>query len=393
MQTSARFGINYPSADRSDTADVPRDFASVVAGIEIAAMYSQGTLALRPTSTPGSPGKQGRFYMATDQTPHALYYDFGTGWDSVGSLGAGSVGTTQLADGAVTTIKIADGAVTGGAAGAGVKIAGATITHDNIVAATIRATELAAALQPSLGAGAGTEALRALGTGAGTAAAGTHASQHGAAGADPLDPVIATIPVGGVIDWPWASGSIPAWSSLPYGEAIAQAGHTTLTNLDTASGHPHGVSAGNIVLPDYRGRVGVGKDDMGGTAANRITVAVSGVSGATLGAVFGAEGITLTTGQLPAHNHAVTGAPGFSDPQHQHGINTWTSGSGAGSSGHVQDDTQAGPINLGITTNTAFQPTGISTSVGSLGTANAGSGSAHQNTQPSIIVNKIMRVV
>lgn len=83
MQTSTRYGVLYPSADRSDSADVPRDFIAVVGGLERTAMYGQGTLAGRPISSPGTPGIQGRFYMATDQSPHALYYDYGTGWDSV----------------------------------------------------------------------------------------------------------------------------------------------------------------------------------------------------------------------------------------------------------------------------------------------------------------------
>jgi hypothetical protein len=144
------------------------------------AMYTQGTLASRPTSTSGSPGKTGRIYYGTD-TLH-LYYDFGTGWADIGP----------------SSTAIPDGSITGGPAGLGVKIAAATITHDNVVAGTIRgggneisagtvaAADISATLKPSGGAGSGTESLRALGTAAGTAAAGTHASQHSRTGADPL---------------------------------------------------------------------------------------------------------------------------------------------------------------------------------------------------------------
>lgn len=89
MQVSARFGVNYPNADRSDSADVPRDFLSMVTGLEKAVRYGQGTLAARPVSTAGTPGIQGRVYMVTDQTPHVLYYDFGTGWDLVGAPTSG----------------------------------------------------------------------------------------------------------------------------------------------------------------------------------------------------------------------------------------------------------------------------------------------------------------
>jgi hypothetical protein len=110
MLQSARFKVNYPQADRSDSADVPRDFIAQVGGLEQAVLWGgQGTLAARPTSTAGTPGIQGRVYLATDQTPHILYYDYGTGWDAIGALTAGSVGTTQLADAGVTEPKLAPG--------------------------------------------------------------------------------------------------------------------------------------------------------------------------------------------------------------------------------------------------------------------------------------------
>jgi hypothetical protein len=40
--------------------------------------YSQGTLASRPISTAGSPGKAGRLYYATDVK--TLFVDTGTSW-------------------------------------------------------------------------------------------------------------------------------------------------------------------------------------------------------------------------------------------------------------------------------------------------------------------------
>lgn len=176
MLTSARRGILYPNPLRGDSADVPRDIGAVIAALEADVIYGQGTLAARPTSSGGSPGIQGRVYMATDQTPHAFYYDFGTGWDAIGSLAAGSVGTTQLADGSVT----------GGAAGAGVKIAALTITHDNIVAGTIRTNEILdgtilpadlapASFYPTSGLANGSEGMRAIGSGGSQVVAGNDA--------------------------------------------------------------------------------------------------------------------------------------------------------------------------------------------------------------------------
>lgn len=56
------------------------------------------------------------------------------------------------------------------------------------------------------------------------------------------------------------------------------------------------------VLPDLRGRVAVGRDNMGVGAANRVTAA-SGITGSSLGAAGGSETHVLTVSQLPAHTH------------------------------------------------------------------------------------------
>ncbi|MES1977316.1 MAG: hypothetical protein V4451_04725 [Pseudomonadota bacterium] len=112
-----------------------------------------------------------------------------------------------------------------------------------------------------------------------------------------------------------------------------------------------------LPTPDRRGRVDVGKDDMGGTAANRITNAGSGVVGTTLGATGGAETHTLTTAQLANHPHGQNYGSNFGTSG---GSPIGASGSLAGSSGYD--------------------------------TATAGSGSAHNNTQPSNVTNKIIKL-
>lgn len=206
-----------------------------------------------------------------------------------------------------------------------------------------------------------------------------------------LTSAVSVIPVGGIIDWPWAAGSVPSWAALPAGQAISRSTFSALFTLANTTGltvYGSGDGSTSFNVPDYRGRFGVGKDDMGGTAAGRITAAISGVAGTTLGAVFGSEGITLTTAQLPAHNHGITGTPGLSDPGHAHNI----AGYGGGSGG-LNGITFNGGTAVNQTSGVVFTATtGISVSAGSLGTSNAGSGSVHQNTQPSIVVNKIIRV-
>lgn len=124
----------------------------------------------------------------------------------------------------------------------------------------------------------------------------------------------AIVPLGAILDWPYASGSIPTWALLPYGQLVGRVAYAGLHTLASAAGYPHGSGNGTTTfgLPDLRGRVLAGKDDMGGTAANRITAAISGTAGTILGATIGAEGATISTVQLPAHNHAITGNPSIS---------------------------------------------------------------------------------
>ena len=58
-----------------------------------------------------------------------------------------------------------------------------------------------------------------------------------------------------------------------------------------------------LPLPDLRGSALVGADNMGGTSANRITNAGSGIVGSSLGARGGSETKVLITANLPSHSH------------------------------------------------------------------------------------------
>lgn len=171
--TTARLGIVTPLGTEAPNTDLA--YKTIADAVDaVAAIFGQGTFAARPVSTPGSPGKQGRFYIVTSGAEIGqIHYDYGTGWfhlnpdqtpaaDSITAamLQADSVGASEIQTDAVGSAEIVAGAVT--------------------------ASEIANALKPSAGAGAATEALRALGTAAGLAAAGTHAAQHARSGADPL---------------------------------------------------------------------------------------------------------------------------------------------------------------------------------------------------------------
>lgn len=204
---------------------------------------------------------------------------------------------------------------------------------------------------------------------------------------------------------PFAGSVAPDGWMLCYGQAVSR---TAYAHLFAVIGTTYGAGDGSTTfnLPDLRGRVPAGKDNMGGTAASRLA---SSVSGSTLGAVGGSETTVLTTAHMPAHSHGVNDpghAHGVSDPGHAHGVTdpghfhaydriTASQPSGSGVSNTTSTTNNA-------TTNTGAKTTGISingaaTGIAVVGAATgistqiAGSGSAHNITQPTIVLNHIIK--
>lgn len=122
-----------------------------------------------------------------------------------------------------------------------------------------------------------------------------------------------TVPAGAVM--PYAGASAPTGWILCYGQAVSR---STYATLFTAISTTYGVGDGSTTfnLPDLRGRVAAGKDDMGGASANRLTNQSGGLNGDTLGATGGSETHQLTEAELPSFTQrdpAVTVNPAFGD--------------------------------------------------------------------------------
>ncbi len=146
-------------------------------------------------------------------------------------------------------------------------------------------------------------------------------------------------------------------------------------------------------VPDARGRVVAGKDDMGGSAASRLTSGGSGVDGATLGASGGAQTHTLITAEIPAHLHASgTLATGTTGSTHTHNVNSSIIGSSSHS--HSDNNRVSGGVSGGnVLADNAANTTGSTHTHNITGSvANTGGGGAHQNTQPTLIMNIIIKL-
>jgi microcystin-dependent protein len=112
------------------------------------------------------------------------------------------------------------------------------------------------------------------------------------------------IPVGGLM--PYLGSSAPNSSFvLPYGQAISRTTYATLFALTgTAFGTGDGVTTFNV--PDMRGRVPYGLDNMGGSASGRMTSLSGGIDGTTIGANGGSQNVTLGQANLPNVTLTVT---------------------------------------------------------------------------------------
>lgn len=131
-----------------------------------------------------------------------------------------------------------------------------------------------------------------------------------------------------------------------------------------------------VKLPDRRGRVSAGKDDMGGTTANRLTSgSKAGIDGTTLGDSGGSEEHALTEAELPQID--IDDLMNFNDPNHDHGGTAGSFGTGyePGGLGPPARNNQSPSSSTGIT----------------ISFDTFGSDEAHTNVQPTYVNNFIIK--
>lgn len=224
-------------------------------------------------------------------------------------------------------------------------------------------------------------------------------------------------PVGSVIAF--AGSSAPTGWLLCAGQAVSR---TTYASLFALIGTTYGSGDGSTTfnLPDLRGRVIVALDNMGGSDAGRLDVTN------TLGGSGGTQNHTLTEAQLPSHSHTDGTLTAAAGGAHQHTYSGTVSDAGAHNHALLMGKVQASTYldlanytaggstiqNEGIGTNTYNH--NQNTTIGGVGnhnhtfsgstssasthehditgsTGSTGSGSAHNNMQPYLLMNHIIK--
>lgn len=219
----------------------------------------------------------------------------------------------------------------------------------------------------------------------------------------------------GVI-FPFAGSSAPSGFLLCFGQAVSR---TTYANLFAAIGTSFGVGDGSTTfnLPDTRGRVLAGKDDMGGTAAGNLNAILSGTTSAGSAIITGLSSTSgLSIGMKAIGANIPSGRTIQSiDSASQVTLNSGTSvtagtatirfgivdGATLGDTGgddihtlttpQIPDHTHTVQAQSASSVNAGTFNTAMNTGGTTLTSSSTGGGQAHPNVQPTIIVNYIIK--
>lgn len=180
---------------------------------------------------------------------------------------------------------------------------------------------------------------------------------------------------------PFAGPTEPTGWLFCFGQLISR---TTYAGLFSAIGTTYGVGDGSttFALPDLRGRAIAGLDNMGGSDAGRLDWAN------TLGTTGGAQTHTLTESELASHTHTQNAHNhGITDPTHRHAIVTKDY-----AGGFANEPLTKGLYGSTGSTVTEYAATGISINNATATNQNTGGGAAHNNMQPTILLNYIIKI-
>jgi microcystin-dependent protein len=181
---------------------------------------------------------------------------------------------------------------------------------------------------------------------------------------------------------PWTFSTAPPLWVLCFGQTLSRTTYAdlwALAQIEIANGltlFNNGDGSTTFGVPDMRGRVPAGKDDMGGSSAFRLTSAVMTPDGQHLGATGGAQNKTLVTANLPAYTPSGSVA-GTVPIQGAYAIGGFVSGS-------VITTAAAEGINNGGATSLPFNAAIFT------GSAQGGTSTPFPTMGPAIITNYIL---
>lgn len=184
------------------------------------------------------------------------------------------------------------------------------------------------------------------------------------------------VPVG--LGGDYYGGTVPMFWYLCYGQAVSR---TTYALLFAAIGTTYGSGDGATTfnLPDARGSILVGADNMGGVAAGRLTTAYFGSDPTILGDRGGLQNTTLITANLPPYTPAGSISNG--------GIFASTNAAALAS---INNNNGGGGGVFSATSTTASVSVSQSASTFNGAAASGQISTPFSTIQPSFIINKII---
>jgi microcystin-dependent protein len=194
------------------------------------------------------------------------------------------------------------------------------------------------------------------------------------------------VPIGAGIDF-WGTTAPNSSFVFPVGQAISRTIYATLFSMfGTAYGTGDGSTTFN--LPDKRGRTSACLDNMGGSDAGRFSNAQSSMASVrtTLGGAAGSVVHTLTANEIPTIGGVNNNTQSFGLQNGQTNSALPNSLSTTGGGGGAQQ-TVAGTGVIGVSGQITIVPNTLS-----FQSTNTG-GAAHENCQPTILCNYILRII
>lgn len=190
-------------------------------------------------------------------------------------------------------------------------------------------------------------------------------------------PPVSSVPTGTVVAF--AGSSAPAgWLLCDGNNTISR---TTYAGLFAVIGTVYGSGNGSTTfgVPDMRGRTGVGA----GTGV--------GLTNRSLGSSFGTETHTLSSGEMPSHNH--NGSTGTMSANATHAHDLYSGGNRLGIM-YYGFNAIGGGYAGSLFGNQPYYSYGITTTANidhSHSISSAGGGASHNNVQPSLALNYIIK--